>query len=518
MKKLAPRMLALLLAALACSRPPKPPPPTAPQAEPAPAPAPPAAEAPPIDRSTPPELGPTPTLDLPAQRHFTLGNGLRVRLVEQHRLPIVALSLLVDAGFARDPEGLAGVASFTADMLTEGTKTRTATQISDQVGFLGASLGANAGPDAATLDGGCLAEHLPAFLEIYADVARNPSFPAADFERVQDTRRVALLQERDEPQELARRAFAQVFWGNHPYGHTPLGTEASLARTRRADLARFHARYWHPANAQLVVVGDVTEAELQPLLERALGSWPAGTAAAPLPRREPASPKRTVLIDKPGATQSYLVVGTPGLERRSDDYVAATVMYEVLGGGMTSRLYQTLREKKGYTYGIGARGEARRLAGASLVGGFAEAPFTGPALTDLVAELERMRKEPVPPEELSEAKEGIVRSLPAMFSSVRGIASRVGVLAVHGLPDDYWNDFGSAVREVTAADVQRVAAKYLDPKRLTLVLVGPKEVVEPQLGSAPVGKLEIQRVREPNLPRKPRPTPPRAPAVTGKAP
>lgn len=504
-----------LLAALACSTPPKPPPPTEPQtAEPAPAPAqPPAAEAPAIDRSRPPEVGSTPPLDLPAQRHFTLANGLRVRLVEQRRLPIVALHLVVDAGAARDPEGLAGVASFTASMLTEGTRTRTGVEISDQVGFLGASLHADAGPDAASLDGAVLAEHLPTFVELFADVARNPAFRPADFERVQDLRRVGLLQQRDSPREVARRSFVPMFWGNHPYGHIPLGSEASLARTRRAHLIRFHERLWRPANAQLVVVGDVTEAELRPLLEKTLGSWPAGQVAPPLPRRAPASPHKTVLIDKPGASQSYLLLGMPGVERRSDDYVTVSVLREVLGGGMTSRLYQKLREEKGYTYGINAGADARRLAGANLVAGSVEAQFTGPALTDVMDVLERLRAEPIPPDELAEAKEGIARSLPAMFSTVSGIAGQVGSLAVHGLPDDYWDDFARRVREVSAADVQRVAQKYLDVRRVTLVVVGPKPVVQEQLAAAPIGKLEVDRVREAPLPRKPRP--PRVPAVPG---
>ena len=531
--------LALSLAALSCATARPPPPAPAPAAE-APAPPPAQAEAPPapepvvsripselpappagtaspapegLDRSRPPPLGPSAPLRLPDQHHFTLSNGLRVRMVEYHRLPVIALDLVMDAGGARDPAELPGVASFTAAMVTEGTRTRTATQISDQVGLLGADLGAAAGPDSSTLSGACLVEHLPAFLEIFADVASQPAFPAEDFDRVKDERRVALLQQRDQPPVLAARAFIGAFWGNHPYGHPLLGTEASLERTRVADLARFHDRFWVPANAELVVVGDVTEAELRPLLERSLGSWAPGKPAPPLPARAPAAPHRTLLVDKPGAPQAYLILGAPGLDRRSPDYVAASVMLEVLGGGSNSRLFRSLREEKGYTYGIYAGADARRLAGASVVRGNIRANVTGPAIHDLLAEMSRMRDEPVPGDELAEAKAGLVRSLPAEFASAAEIAGHLGELAVHGLPDDYWNGYARAVEGVTAADVQRAARRYLSLDRTTMVLVGAKEIVRPQLAGLKVGPVELHREVNPPLPRK-RARPPPAAADT----
>ena len=250
MKRLIPAALALgaalLVAGCPGSRRPAPAaatasaPAAAPAAEPAAAaePAPQAAAE--AARALPP-LGELPPLRLPAQQHFQLANGLAVRLVEEHRLPIVALELVVDAGAARDPGAQPGLASFTADMLTEGTATRSATQISDEVGFLGASLDAGAGPDSATLAGTVLTRHLPRLLTLFADVAMNPAFRRDDFDRVQDERRVALLQQRDQPLIVASKAFAVAFWGRHPYGHPVIGTEAGLEATRPADLARFHA-------------------------------------------------------------------------------------------------------------------------------------------------------------------------------------------------------------------------------------------------------------------------------------
>jgi zinc protease len=491
--------LLALLAALACAGPRAPA--TAPPAAAAAAAAP-AVEDP--DRSRPPEKGAPPELRLPEQRHFTLSNGLEVRLVEYRRLPVVAVNLVSDAGGARDPAAQPGLASFTAAMLTEGTKTRSATRISDEAGFLGASISSAAGVDSAGVSGATLAKHLPKFLELFADVAANPAFPKGDFERVQDERMVMLLQQRDQPQAVASKAFAPVFWGAHPYGHYLLGTEESVKAMRPADLAAFHARHWRPGNAKLVVVGDVSEAELRPLLERTLGAWKAGAPVAPLPSAAAAAPKRTVLLEKADAPQTYLLLGMPGLPRASDEFVTASVAFQVLGGGMSSRLFRNLREDKGYTYGIYARGDARRLAGVSFVVGSVKAEVTGDAVRELLGELRRMREEPVSEAELEDAKSALVLGLPGDFATAGAIAGRLAELAVHGLPDDYWNRYADEVRKVTAEDVRRFAAARLDPERLTVVMVANPDLVRPQLAELPLGPIEV------------RPAPVSAPAAAGR--
>jgi predicted Zn-dependent peptidase len=501
------RIVAALLAAAACAAPrkavpPAPAPATAPAVPPAVA----EASAPPAvapsgpDRTSPPEKGPAPELRLPEQKKFRLANGLAVRLVEYRRLPIVAVNLVTDAGAARDPGDRPGLASFTAAMLTEGTKTRSATQISDEAGFLGASIGAGASVDSGTLSGATLAKHLPRFLELFADVAMNPAFPTADFERVQDERLVTLLQQRDQPQAIASQAFAPVFWGAHPYGHYTLGTETSVQATRPKDLAAFHDRYWRPASAELVVVGDVSEAELRPMLQRTLGAWKAGKPAPPLRAAAAAAPHRVLVLEKLNAPQSYLLLGMPGLRRSSEDFVTGTVAFQVLGGGMSSRLFRNLREDKGYTYGIYARGDARKLAGASFVVGSVKADVTGAAIRELLREIGRLRQEPVAADELQDAKDALVLSLPADFSTAGGIAGRLADLAVHGLPDDYWNRYAALVRNVSAADLSRFARTYLDPSRLTLVMVAHPETVRGQLADLPLGRVEV------------RPAPPSAPA------
>jgi predicted Zn-dependent peptidase len=512
-------VLAALLAA-ACAAPHKEAPSAAtPPSAALPTPAAPQAAAPPPgpDRTTPPEKGPAPELRLPEQKKLVLSNGLRVRLVEYRRLPIVALNLVVDAGSARDPRRLPGLASFTAAMLTEGTKTRSATRISDEAGFLGASIGAGAGVDSGSLSGATLARHLPRFLELFADVAMNPAFPRGDFERVQDERLVTLLQQRDQPQAIASKAFQPAFWGAHPYGHYSLGTEASVEATRPEDLRAFHARFWVPANAELVVVGDVSEAQLRPLLEATLGAWKRGVAAPPLSARPAASPHRTLVLEKVDAPQSYLLLGMPGLRRVSDDFVIGTVAFQVLGGGMSSRLFRNLREDKGYTYGVYARSDARKIGGVSFVVGSVKAEVTGAALKEVLNELGRLRDEPVSEQELADAKDALVLSLPSDFATAHSTAGRIAELALHGLPDDYWDRYAERVRKVTAADVRRFAASYLDPGKLTLVMVAHPETVEKQLAGLPLGPVEVRAAPASRPPAGAKPAPAAAPAQKPKA-
>jgi len=442
------------------------------------------------DRSRVPPLAPPPALALPAQIRFTLPNGLRVRLVEYRRLPIVALNLVVDAGAVHDPPERPGLAALTAAMLTEGTARRSATAISDGLGAIGAHLGAGAGFDAAQLSGAALSKHLDALLDLFADVLQGPAFPDADFARVTDQRLVGLLQQRDQPGAIAGKALAALYWGSHPYGHWIGGTEESLRALEPAALAAFHAARWRPGNAELVVVGDVGRADLEPRLARALAGWTGGAAERASASPPPTRPPRTLLVEKAGAPQTFLLLGMPGLSRADPDYAAAEVAFQILGGGTASRLFRHLREEKGYTYGISAHAEARRLGGLSVIGGSVKGNQTGLALRALLDELAELRDRPVSPEELRGARDGLVLSLPSDFASAGGIAARLAEAVVHGLPDDHWTRHARAVGEVSAADVQRVARRLLDASHLTAVLVGDAASVEPQLAGLPLGSVE----------------------------
>ncbi len=450
----------------------------------------------PPDRAVVPPNGPPPVLKVPAQQHFTLSNGLKVRLVEFHRLPIVSLDLSLDAGAIHDPRALPGLASFTSSMLTEGTTTRSATQISDDLGFIGASVSAGAGFDSASVSGASLSRHLDKMLEIFADVALRPAFPQADFARVQDARMVTLLQQRDQPGVAAAKAFGKLYWQGHPYGHWIGGTEASTTATTRQDLAAFHQRYFVPNAAELVVVGDVTRAELEPRLEKAFGGWKPGAAPAEPKAKIPERTVRTLLVDKPDASQTLVMFGTPGLDRANPDYVKVDVAFQILGGGSASRLFRELREKHGYTYGIYTREEARKLGGTSYIAGNVKADVTGAALRDLFAEVKRIRDTPVSAAELTDARNALALSLPADFATVGGIAGKLSEEVVYGLPDDYWDRYVQSIQKVTAQDVQDAVRQYLDPAKLTLVLVGNAADVKPQLAGLPIGEVKVEPMAE----------------------
>ncbi|HZZ86307.1 MAG TPA: pitrilysin family protein [Anaeromyxobacteraceae bacterium] len=453
--------------------------------------APPLSIAPP-DRAAVPPKGPPPALKVPAQQHFALSNGLKVRLVEYHRLPIVSLDLTLDAGAVHDPAALPGLASFTASMLTEGTTTRSATQISDDLGFIGASVSAGAGFDQASVSGGGLSRHLDKLLEIFSDVTLRPSFPQADFARVQNARMVSLLQQRDVPGVAAAKAFGKLYWAGHPYGHWIGGTEASTTATKRADLAAYHQRLFVPNAAELVVVGDVTRAELEPKLEKAFGSWKPGQAPAAPSAAIPERPLRTLLVDKPDASQTLVMFGTPGLDRKSPDFVATEVAFQILGGGSASRLFRELREKHGYTYGIYVREEARKLGGTSYIAGNVKADVTGAALKALFEQVQLMRDVPVSQAELDDARSSLALSLPADFATAGGIAGKLAEEVTYGFPDGYWDTYVQAIGKVTAADVQAAVRKYLDPAKLTLVLVGNAAEVKPQLEGFPIGAIKVE--------------------------
>ncbi len=478
----------LLLAACATATPR---PASGPEATPTPAVAAPPA---PASAGVVPPLGSPVELRLPAQQKFRLGNGLAVRLVEYHRLPIVAVHLVLpEAGAAHDPADLPGVASFTAAMATEGTRSRSAIQLSDELGFLGASLSAGAAMDAAYVSGYGLSRHLPRLLELLADVTMNPAYPDSDFFRVQDQRRVGLLQQRDQPGAIASKTFAKLYWGDHPYGHWSGGTEESVVRTRPEDLSRFHAAHWRPGAAELVVVGDVDAAELRRELERTLGTWKGAAPDVPLAARPADARRRAVLVEKPNASQTFVILGMPGISRGDPDHVAAQVLFQVLGGGSSSRLFRDLREDKGYTYGLAARESAQKLGGVSYLGGGVRADATGQAIRDMLAQVEALRDVPVPEAELDDARNALVRSLPGDFATAAGIAGRVADQVLYALPDDYWQAYPARVRAVGPADLQRVARRVLDVERLVTVLVGDPPVVKSQLAGLPIGEVEVRK-------------------------
>jgi len=433
-----------------------------------------------VDRTKPPTLAPPPALKLPPVRTTTLPNGLELAVVEIHKVPVVDISLVLDAGAVRDPANLPGLATFTATMLQQGAGRRSALDIADEAAFLGAQLSSAAGFDVATVSLHVPKRRLAAALDLLSDVVLHPTFPDSEVTRQRELRRTQLIQQRDEPTQVASVAFPAIVYGAaHPYGRPLAGNDSSVTGLSRERVVAFYASFYRPNIARLLMVGDVTLDEARQLVTARFGAWARGdkpataVGAAPQP-----SPRTIYLIDKPGAAQSVMRIGHVGPPRGTPDYFALQVLNTILGGAFTSRLNQNLRETHGYTYGAGSQFALRRAGGPFVAQASVVTAKTDSALIEFLKELRRIRDEAVPAAELEKAKQYINLGLPGDFETTAGAAFRFRDLLVYGLPLDYFSGYADRINAVTAADVQRVAQRYIDPDRFDIVIVGDRGQIE----------------------------------------
>lgn len=451
----------------------------------------------PVDLTVPPTLAPPPALRLPPVTTRTLPNGLKLVVVEQHELPLVDVILDVRTGGEADAAGKSGAASFTAGMLTEGTTTRSALEIADQAAYLGVRVGASSGWEQSFVSLHAPTAQLDSALALFADVALHPAFNAPDLERVRKARLTALQQLRDRGPAIADRAFASALYGEqHPYGRPLSGTEGSVADLTRDDLVKFYTTFYRPNNATLLVVGDVRPDDME---RRAIDMFSGWTRAdVPTVNESTASgPKATtlVLIDKPGAAQSSFRLGGIGVPRSTNDYFAIQVLNTILGGSFTSRLNQNLRETHGYTYGAGSGFSMRRSAGPFTASAEVVTAKTDSAFIEFMKELRAIR-DTVPADELAKAKRYLQLGLPEDFETTGSIALQMLPLVSYGIPLDFYDTAVQKIGAVTQADVQRVARQYVNPDRLTIVIVGDRKVIEPGLRALNPGEIVIRDVRD----------------------
>ena len=448
------------------------------------------------DRSAPPKLGEPPTLTLPPIQELRLGNGLRVMLMEKHQVPVVQINVILGVGAANDPADRIGLASMVGDMLDEGAGDRDALALADAVDFLGARLSTGAGTSTVSASLYVAVDKLRDALPILADVVLRPTFPADELERKRASRLTSLLQAFDEPRMVASVLFAQALYGNHPYGNSMLGTDASLRALSVAELQRFHDTYFKANNATVIVVGDVSRDAIVPQLERAFGTWTAGDVPSTDLAAVPAVGRREILlVDKPGAAQSEIRIGRIAAPRLTDDYYTLQVLNTVLGGSFTSRLNQNLREDKGWTYGAGSSFGFRELAGPFLASSAVQTDVTDKALQEFFKEFDAIRQ-PVPAEELERAKNYEALGFPSGFQSVRGIASSLEEIAEYELPRDYLNHYVDRILAVTQREVQDAARMYVTPDRFVVVVVGDREKIESGIRALNLGTVRVLSVED----------------------
>ncbi len=429
-----------------------------------------------------PKAGADPKFTLPSIEKTKLSNGLNVWVVRQNELPIVSMNLVLNAGGTLDSAEKSGVAFFTPGMLIQGTKTRSAIDIANQLQSIGASVSPVPGWDSTSVSMQTLTKNLDQALDIYADVLVNPSFPATELETIRRRAIVGFLQRKSIPSAVADVVYNKVLYGNQPYGRQLSGDEASIKAMTRDDLVNFYNANYRPNNATLIVVGDVESKTLMPKLEKAFANWKAGDlpAASANNASETMTGKPGIyFVDKPGAAQSSVSIGQVGIDRANHDYYAVQVMNSILGGGGTARLFMNLREDKGYTYGAYSRFSTRRGAGPFAASAEIQTVSTKEAVSEFIKELNGIRGAiPVTPRELEDNKQALIRRFPSGFETVGQISGQLSNLVIYNLPDTTFNEYISKVNAVSLADVNRVANKYLTPDKMAIIIVGDRKTVE----------------------------------------
>jgi len=422
---------------------------------------------------------------LPRPVERRLSNGLRLLVLEVHRGPMVNLTISIPSSHLRDPEGLPGVAEATAAMMTMGTATRSARQISEALADIGATLSVSAGGGGGGGRGGfgggsgatgtislsALSENFDAALAILADVLLHPAFPAEEFERWRGRQRSQLEQQRTNPGTLSNETLMNVLY---PGDARRLRlTAVSLDKLTRENLVEHYKKYYVPSGELAGITGALTPKDAAAKIEKALGGWKGGPVEpVKLPVAQPIAEKKVYLVSRPGSVQTDLTLANRAIERTSPDYIACLVMNQVLGSGPAARLFRIIREEKGYTYGVSSSFSATQVMQHFSSSMSVRTEVTEPALADLLKEFKEIRDVPVPKEELEGAKRTLVASFALGLENPAGVLARWMQQREFGLPEDYWDAYPEKIMAITAADVARVAKKYVPYDNVQIIAVG----------------------------------------------
>lgn len=454
----------------------------------------PATAATPVDRRRIPEPGPPHPLQLPPLHEGRLSNGIRLLVAERHNLPLVSLWIDFDAGFAADQLMEMGAARLTLSLLSGGTKRRKALEISEEMQMLGAQIAAGCNLDLCTVSLSTLRDELDASLDLYADIILNPVFPEADFERQRKLQLANIANEKTTPMQMALRALPPLLFGpQHAYG-VPLtgsGTEESLSRITRDDIAAFHSTWLHPNNATVIVAGDATLEEIRPRLERLFASWKPGDI--PL-KNVPSRPKpdRPVvyLVDKPGAVHSIVMAATLAPPPDKETEIALETMNNIFGGTFAARLNMNLREDKHWSYGAGSVLHRARAQRPLLTYASVQADKTADSIAEILTEFTGMTgSKPVTEDELDKVKQQQILELPGAHETLSAVGNLFGDLLQLGLPLDFYDSYVSRVLALTIAEIEACARSVLDPERMIWMVVGDAHQLEPSLRSLGLGEI-----------------------------
>jgi len=411
---------------------------------------------------------------LPRPHEADLANGLHLIVLEDRHLPLITFQIIIPgAGGYFDPSDKIGLGSYTAQLMREGTKTRTSSQISEALETMSATLNVGAGLSgiSASVSGNSLSENFDKLMELTADVLLNPALAPEEWDRLKTRTKAGLVQNRANPNFLANERFARAVFGAHPAGRTS-PTAANLDAITPEALREFHQAHYVPDHAAIAFAGDISLAEARKLVESRLSGWKkAGALKGSVTDPVAVGAAKVFLVARPGSVQTTLSVGTQSMVRTDSDYTALTVVNRVLGGTM-GRLFRHLREEKGYTYGIGSFFSATEYRGSWTASTSVRTEVTEPALTDLLAEIAELREKPVPASEFADVKRAIVGSFALALENPQQVLGYYIENWQYGLPADYWDAYPARVDAITPAQAQAAAQKYWAPGRLQIVAVG----------------------------------------------
>jgi zinc protease len=447
-----------------------------------------------LDRSKPPAAGEPMSLKLPPMQKATLSNGLKIVLAERHTAPVVNFSLLVDSGYAADPSSAPGTASFSQRMLEEGTPTRDSLNIGEELESLSANFNAGANLDWATVNLNTLTLTMDRALDIYGDLILHPAYPQKEFERLQQDRLAAIRREKVQPQTMALRVVPQLLYGKgHPYSlpFTGTGTEASVSKLKREDLAKWHDTWFKPNNATLLIVGDTTLAAIKPKLEKLFAGWKPGDVPKKNVAQVAQPEKNTVyLIDRPDSKQSIIFGAQLAPPRNDPDAISLQLVNDMFGGTFGSRINMNLREDKHWSYGVfsvmpSARGQRPYLSISPV-----ETDKTKESLTELVKEYKDVTGgKPIAEQELKDEQSNATLGLPGSFETVQQLSGAYSQILQYGLPEDYFNTFTEKAMSLTPESANAIAKKFILPDHLVWVVVGDMSKVEQGIRDLNLGEI-----------------------------
>jgi zinc protease len=446
-----------------------------------------------VDRTKPPETPPIPSYKLPPISTVTLPNGLNVVLIQDARFPLVTARLNFPAGSKFDPKELPGLSEAVATLLIEGTTTRTSRQISEEADAIGGSLRGSSGPDSLTVSGSALSENLTKLMALMADVAINASFPSSEVDLEKRNRVQNLMSQRSQPSFLAQEAFSQAVYGSSPYAH--IGpTVASIEKLDVKALAGFRDSYLIPNDATLIVLGSLP---LRDLVIRAItdrfGTWQRKDAPAS-PKVDPPAPKRQiVLVDRPGSVQADIHVGQLAPTRLTSEFFPMVLANNILGGGVSSRMFTDIRERDGFAYDAHSEYVTSRDAASFAAVTEVRNDVIEPALKEVLEEMDRMANQPVSKEELANIKNYMSGLYLLRLETQDGVANQLNGMKTLGLPENYLETYVTRVRSVERDQIQAVAKKYISSGQAAIVVVGDASKIGD--GLKKVGEVSVVKVQ-----------------------